>query len=148
MYTILTILETLQFRNYYFEPKHKKGLKTLRLTRLMNGKYNPGTFLKQLIPHLTVGIDLRISVGFSFIGVKYEKMEPKYSYFFAAQDLCTIQGVFHKREEAFDFAEKLEKRPYFDLLNETFFQSESGDIFTNSGIGPHLLVANYLWISK
>ena len=37
----------------------------------MNDEYNPGTFLKQLLPHLTVGIDIEINVGFSFMGVQY-----------------------------------------------------------------------------
>ena len=114
----------------------------------MNDEYNPGTFLKQLLPHLTVGIDIEINVGFSFMGVQHRFLEPRYSYFFAAQDLCTIKGIFHKREEAMDFAEELQKKNYRDFLQETFLESESGDRFTNSGIGPFCLVACYIWISK
>lgn len=115
----------------------------------MNGEYNPGTFLKQLIPHLTVGIDMRIKVGFSFIGVKIQSNgEPRYSYFFAAEDLCTINQVFHKREQAMTFAENLEKQQYDDFLNETFLVSKSGERFAQSGISPLALVANYIWIRK
>ena len=114
----------------------------------MNVEFNPGTFLKQLLPHLTVGIDIRINIGFSFVGIQNQHLEPKFSYFFAAQDLCTIKGVFHKREEAIDFAEELQKKNYRDFLNETFFSTESGDRFTNSRIGPFCLVACYIWISK
>ena len=114
----------------------------------MNDEFNPGTFLKQLVPHLTVGIDIEINVGFSFIGVQDQHLEPKYSYFFAAQDLCTIKGTFLQREEAMQFAEDLEKRNYIDFLQETFFSTESGERFTHSRIGPHCLVACYIWLSK
>ena len=114
----------------------------------MNDEFNPGTFLKQLIPHLTVGIDIRIKIGFSFIAIQNQHLEPKYSYFFAAEDLCTIKGVFFKREEAMDFAEELTKRNYVDFLQETFFSTESGERFVNSRIGPFCLVACYIWISK
>ena len=114
----------------------------------MNGSFNPGQFLKEIIPHLSISIDIRVKVGFSFIGAKYEKLEPQYSYFFAAPDLCTIRGTFYKRQELMEFAEKLEQRQHHDFLNETFLESESGDIFTNSGIGPHTLVACYIWVSK
>ena len=114
----------------------------------MNDQFNPGTFLKQLIPHLTISIDIRINIGFSFIGVQNQFREPTYSYFFAAEDLCTIKGVFHKREEALDFADELQKKNYRDFLQETFLESESGERFTNSGIGPYCLVACYTWISK
>ena len=115
----------------------------------MNGDYHPGTFLKQLIPHLTVGIDLEINVGFSFIAIQSQHdLEPKFSYFFAAQDLCTIKGTFVQREEAMKFAKELEKQNYSDLLKETFFSTESGERFLNSRIGPYCLVACYIWISK
>ena len=122
--------------------------KTLRLVRLMNGSFNPGSLLKEIIPQLAISVDVHIKVGFSFIGVKYEKLQPTYSYFFAAQELCTIRGRFQNQEEAMKFANQLEKRQYHDFLNETFLESESGDIFTNSGIGPHCLVGCYLWLSK
>ena len=117
----------------------------------MNGSFNPGSLLKEIIPQLAISVDVHIKVGFSFIGVKHEKLQPKYSYFFAAQELCTIRGRFQNRQEAMKFAYQLEKRQYHDFLKtflETFLESESGDIFTNSGIGPHCLVACYLWISK
>ena len=146
-YNVYSILNRL-FRNYFFEPKNKKGLKTIRLVRLMNGEYNPGTFLKELIPHLSMGIDIRVNIGFSFIGRKMERGEPHYLYFFAAQNCCTIKGVFHKIEDLKGFADELERRQYFDLLNETFFQSESGQNFQNSGFDPECLVACYIWISK
>ena len=114
----------------------------------MNDEFNPGTFLKQLVPHLTVGIDIEINVGFSFIGVQDQHLEPKYSYFFAAQELCSIRGRFRKRQEAMQFADQLEKRQYHDFLNETFLESDSGERFTHSRIGPHCLVACYIWLSK
>ena len=114
----------------------------------MNGEYNPGSFLKQLIPYLTVGIDIRINIGFSCIGVKYQNGDPQFSYFFAAPSLCTIREVFHKREEISKFADELEKQQYDDFLQETFLKSESGEIFENSGFGPYCLVACYIWISK
>ena len=123
-------------------------MKTVRLVRLMNDEFNPGTFLKQLVPHLTVSIDIRINIGFSFIGVQDQHLEPKYSYFFAAEDLCTIKGVFRKREDILNFAENLEKREYLDFLQETFLESESGDRFTKSGIRPFCLVACHMWIMK
>ena len=114
----------------------------------MNDSFNPGVFLQEIIPRLSISIDIRIRVGFSFIGVKHEKLTPQYTYFFAAPDLCRIRGMFQTRQEAFDFAKELEKRQNHDFLNETFLESESGTIFTNSGIGPHKLVACYIWISK
>ena len=114
----------------------------------MNGEFNPGTFLKQLIPHLTVSIDIRINIGFSFIAIQNQHLEPKFSYFFAAQDLCTIKGTFVKREEALAFAEELETRKDRDFLSEIFFSTESGERFINSRIGPFCLVACYIWISK
>lgn len=114
----------------------------------MNGSFNPGVLLKKIIPHLAISIDVRIKIGFSFIGVKYDKLKPRFTYFFAAPELCTIRGVFRKQQEALEFAEQLEKRQYHDFLNETFLESESGNIFTNSGIGPHCLVACFIWISK
>ena len=114
----------------------------------MNGSFNPGSLLKEIVPRLAISVDVHIKVGFSFIGVKYEKLQPKYSYFFAAQDLCTIKGTFLQREEAMSFAEDLEKRNYIDFLQETFFSTESGERFTHSRIGPFCLVACYIWISK
>ena len=114
----------------------------------MNGSFNPGSFIKELIPYIGISIDVRIKVGFSFIGVQYEKLEPRFSYFFAAEELSTIRGIFQKRKDAMEFAEDLEKRQYNDFLNETFLESEAGDQFSNSGIGPLALVACYIWIAK
>ena len=114
----------------------------------MNGTFNPRAFIKELIPKLSISIDIRIKVGFSFIGAKYEKLEPQYSYFYAAEELATIRGIFQKRSEAIEFAENIEKLQYHDFLNETFLNSEAGDVFTNSGIGPRYLVACTIWISK
>ena len=138
----------LHFRNHYFVPKHNRGLKTIRLVRLMNGSFNPGPFIKDLIPKLGISIDIRIKVGFSLIGVKFEKMEQEFTYFYAAEELAAFKGVFRKHEEAVAFAESLEKRQYHDFMNETFLESESGDAFANSGFGPHYLVACYIWLSK
>ena len=140
--------KTLQLRNYFFEPQHKKGLKTIRLVRLMNGEYNPGTFLKQLIPFLSMSIDIQIKIGFSFIGVQNHFDKQRFTYFFAAQDLCTIREVFHKREEMSKFADQLEKQQYDDFLQETFLKSQSGERFIESGIRPLVLVACYTWIRK
>ena len=121
---------------------------TIRMVRSMNGEYNPGTFLKQLIPYLTVGIDIRVKVGFSFIGVSIKSGEPKFSYFFAAEDLCTINKAFREHKKLEDFAEELEKKQYNDFLHETFLASKSGERFIQSGIYPYQLVANYLWLRK
>ena len=114
----------------------------------MNGDYDPGTFLKQLIPHLTVGVDLQIKIGFSFIGIQFKSGKPRYSYFYAAEDLCTINKIFHKIDDVYDFVEELIQKPYYEYLHETFLESESGERFANSGINPLQLVANYIWIRK
>ena len=140
--------KTLQFRNYFFEPQHKQGLKTLRFVRLMTPDYNPGQFLKQLIKYLTVGVSVRVKIGFSFIGVQYQNGEPRFSYFFAAEDLCLIEGVFRKKQDLNDFADQIEKLQHKNFLNQTFLASKSGERFSNSGISPHILVASYFWIRK
>ena len=114
----------------------------------MNGEYNPGTFLKQLVPYVTVGIDIRVKIGFSFIAVRYIVGQPEFSYFFAAQDLCTINKVFLERQTLKEFAENLEKMTYDDFLHETFLKSESGERFTDSGFSPLILVASYFWLRK
>ena len=114
----------------------------------MNESFNPGAFIKEFIPNIGISIDIDIKVGFSFIGAKYEKLEPQLSYFYAAEELATIRGTFRKHKEAIAFAEEIEKRDYNDFLNETFLNSEAGDIFTNSGIGPVRLVACTIWLSK
>ena len=114
----------------------------------MNGSFNLGSSLKDIVPRLAIFVDVHIKVGFSLIDVNYEKRQPTYSYFFADEELCTIRGRFRKRQEAMQFADQLEKRQYHDFLNETFLESDSGEIFTNSGIGPHCLVACYIWLSK
>ena len=121
---------------------------TIRLVRIMNENYNPGTFLKQLIPHLTVGIDIRVKVGFSFIAVQDFGEKPKFSYFFAAEDLCTINAVFKEREQLEAFADELEKMDQNDFLHKTFLASKSGERFQQSGIYPYQLIANYIWIRK
>ena len=139
---------TLIFRNYYWQPKKPKGLMTIRLVRLMSEEYNPGTFLKQIVPYLTVGIDVRVKVGFSFIAVRYEGGLPEFSYFFAAEDLCTINKLFLTREKLKEFADNLEKMTHDDLLHETFLASKSGERFTDSGFTPFQLIANYIWIRK
>ena len=139
---------TLIFRNHFWQPNNSRGLTTIRLVRLMNGEYNPGTFLKQLVPYVTVGIDIDVKVGFSFIAVKYIAGEPKFSYFFAARDLCTINKLLLTREKLKEFAENLEKMTYDDLLHETFLASKSGERFTDSGFVPFQLIANYMWIRK
>ena len=138
----------LIFRNHFWQPNNPRGLMTIRLVRLMNGEYNPGTFLKQLVPYVTVGIDIDVKIGFSFIAVKYIAGEPKFSYFFAARDLCTINKLLLTREKLNEFAESLEKFTYADFLHETFLASKSGERFTESGIMPFMLVANYLWLRK
>ena len=113
----------------------------------MNG-FDVGSWLSEIVKNLTVSRYMRISVGFSFIGVKYEKTEPKFIYFYAAQELCTINGTFRKRSQARKFAKNLEGKPYYEFLSETFLETESGDPFANSGIGPHCLVACFVWITK
>ena len=114
----------------------------------MNPEYNPGTFLKQLIPHLMVGIDIRIKIGFSFIGVQFQDLKPKYSYFYAAEDLSSIQELFETKDEMMTFANNLENKKYDDFLKETFLASAAGERFSNSAIEPLQLVANYIWIRK
>ena len=115
------------------------------MVRLMNGIYNPGTFLKQLIPNISVGVDMRIKIGFSFLALQYGV---KYSYFYAAEDLCTINKVFHKIKDVQDFADEIEKMTYEDFLEETFLKSKAGERFVDSGIHAFRLVANTIWIRK
>ena len=111
----------------------------------MNGIYNPGTFLKQIIQNLSVGVDLQIKIGFSFLALQYGV---KYSYFYAAEDLCTINKTFHKIKDVRDFADQIEKMTYEDFLEETFLKSKAGERFIDSGIHAFQLVANYIWLRK
>ena len=100
-------------------------------------------WLTELLTPLRISVDMRISVGFSFIGQKSNRL----TYFFAAKELCTINGVFRKKTSALDFAKSL-KRPHHGFLEETFLSTESGEPFSLSGIRPHSLIACYIWITK
>ena len=114
--------------------------------------FNVGAWLKEILDFLVFSTEIQISVGFSFIGRKaewqLEEGEFEYIYYFAAKDLCTINERFYDMNDAIKFANEIEQLEYSDLLSETFFETESGDPFISSGIMPHVLVANYIWITK
>ena len=139
------------FRNHVLIPKHKQPRKTLRFVRLMTG-FNVGAWLKEILEFLIISVDIQISIGFSFIGRKAEwKLEEgefEYIYYYAAKDLCTINERFYDMNDVIKFANEIEQYEYSDFLSETFFETESGDPFINSGIMPHVLVANSIWITK
>ena len=138
-------------RNHVFIPRHKQARKTIRFVRLMTG-FNVGAWLKEILEFLIISVDIQISIGFSFIGRKaswkLEDGEFEYIYYYAAKDLCTINERFYDMNDALKFANDIEEYDYSDFLSETFFETESGDPFINSGIMPHVLVANYIWITK
>ena len=114
--------------------------------------FNVGAWLKELLDFMIFSVDIQISIGFSFIGRKphwkLEEDELEYIYYFAAPDLCTINERFYDMNDALKFADEIEKMDYSDFIRETFFETESGDPFDNSGICPDVLVANYIWITK
>ena len=110
--------------------------------------FNVGQWLGQIVDYLAVSVDMRIQIGFSFLGVKHVENIPEYIYFFAAPDLCQIEKIFTHPEDALKFARDLEKYTESDYLQQTFLNSQSGEIFSTSGIGPHVLVASYIWITK
>ena len=113
----------------------------------MNG-FNVGSWLGEILQYLSISVDMKIQVGFSFVGVQYKKNIPKYTYFWAAPDLCEIEGKFYYPNDAAEFAKNLEKNAEPDYLEQTFLKSQSGKIFDTSGIGPHALIACYIWITK
>ena len=114
--------------------------------------FNVGAWLKEILEFLIMSVDIQISIGFSFIGRKaewkLEEGESQYIYYYAGKELCTINERFHDMNDALKFANDIEQKEYSDFLSETFFETESGDPFINSGIMPHVLVANYIWITK
>ena len=115
--------------------------------------FNVGHWLGQILENLAISVDMKIKVGFSFLGVKLRNVEneenlPEYIYFFAAPELCEIKETFTHPLDAIKFARDLEKYTERDYLQQTFLNSQSGDIFSTSGIGPHILVASYIWITK
>ena len=129
-------------------PKHKADRKTVRFVRLMTG-FDVGSWLGEILQYLSISVDMKIRIGFSFIGVQMIKHHiPKYTYFWAAPDLCEIEGKFYYPDDAAKFAEDLKgvKEPQY--LTQTFLKSQSGKIFDTSGIGPHVLIACYIWITK
>ena len=125
----------------------KADRKTVRFVRLMSG-FNVGQWLGQILEYLAVSVDMKIRIGFSFLGVKYKQNEPEYIYFYAAADLCEIEETFTHPVDAIKFARDLEKYTHRDYLQQTFLASQSDNIFSTSGIGPHILVASYIWITK
>ena len=144
-------LGTHIFSNSFFVPKHTHDRKTIRFVRLMTG-FDVGKWLKELLSFMKFSVDIRISIGFSFIGQKslwkLDLDENEYIYYYAAQDLCTISERFFEMRDARKFADEIAKMDYADFLHETFMETESGDPFVNSGINPHVLIANYIWITK
>ena len=115
--------------------------------------FNVGQWLGQIVENLAISVDMKIKIGFSFLGVKLRNVEmeenlPEYIYFFAAPELCEIKKTFTHPLDAIKFARDLENYTERDFLQQTFLKSQSGNIFTNSGIGPHILVASYIWITK
>ena len=129
-----------------FVPKHNRMKKTVKFVRLMNG-FNVGSWIKELVNTVKISIDMSIHVGFSFIAVK-QLPNISYKYFYAAKDLCLINGNFDNEKDALKFAENLEKQDYADFHEETFFATESGDPFQKSGFGPKQLIGCYVWITK
>ena len=114
--------------------------------------FDVGKWLQELLSFMIFGLDMRISIGFSFIGQKsiwkLDLDENEFIYYYAAQDLCTMSERFYNMRDARKFADEVSKMDYADFLHETFMETESGDPFINSGIRPHVLIANYIWITK
>ena len=114
--------------------------------------FNVGEWLKELLSFMTFSLDMTISIGFSFVGRKnhwkLDEGEKEYIYYFAAQDLCTMSEKFYNMRDADRYADDVSKMNYADFLHETFLETESGDPFVNSGINPHTLIGNYIWITK
>ena len=111
--------------------------------------FDVGSWLGEILQYLSISVDMKIRIGFSFIGVQMIKHHiPKYTYFWAAPDLCEIEGKFYYPDDAAKFAEDLKgvKEPQY--LTQTFLKSQSGKIFDTSGIDPHALIACYIWITK
>ena len=114
--------------------------------------FNVGEWLKELLSFMIFSVDIRISVGFSFVGRKdhwkLEDDEKELIYFFCAPDTCTMSERFYTMKDARRFADDVSKMDYVDFLHETFLETEGGDPFANSGINPHALIANFIWITK
>ena len=110
--------------------------------------FNVGEWLGQILEYLSISVDMKIQIGFSFVGVKYKKLVPSYIYFFAAPDLCQIKKTFRFPADALKFALDLESQTYRQFLQQTFLKTQSGEVFESSGIGPFVLVACYIWITK
>ena len=110
--------------------------------------FNVGEWLGQILKYLAISVDMRVRIGFSFVGVTYKKQIPEYIYFFAALDLSEINERFYYPQDAQKFAEELKKYNERDYMQKTFLNSQSGKVFDTSGIGPYCLVACYIWITK
>ena len=135
-------------RNHFFVPKHKLVRKTVRFVRLMTG-FNVGEWVKEILDPLAISSDIRINIGFSFVGKKWVKHQiPEYIYFYAAQELSSIKALIRTKADSKKFLEDLQQQNYSDFLEQTFLETDSGDPFANSGIAPHLLIACYMWITK
>ena len=154
----LSSTELAALRNYLFVPKvilifeiitktyqHKLDWKTIRFTRLVEPDFNVGTWLKTILKQIRYNDLVVIHVGFSFVAQnKHQKI-----YLFCPKVLASYTAKCIDKNEAFDFADKLENMSPAEHLQNTFVTStDTGDPFDQSGYCPVNLVCSYIWITK
>ena len=126
-------------------------MKTLRFTRLVSKDFNVGTWLKEILSKIRFSDLMVIHVGFSFIAHNKHLSTPDETtqiYLFCPKSLAPYTIKCLKFSEAREFADKLEQMKPNEHLENTFFATETGDPFQQSGYVPNNLVCNYIWISK
>ena len=119
-------------------------LKTIRFTRVVEKDFNTGTWLKEILRKTRFNDLMVIQVGFSFIADnKHGKI-----YLFCPKTLAPYMAKCLKKDEANEFADKLEKMTQNEHLQNTFLTTETGNPFNESGYCPNNLICNYIWITK
>ena len=107
--------------------------------------FNVGAWLKTILKQIRYNDLVVINVGFSFVAQnKHQKI-----YLFCPKVLASYTAKCIDKNEAFDFADKLEKMSPAEHLQNTFVTStDTGDPFDQSGYCPVNLVCSYIWITK
>lgn len=79
-------------------------------------------------------------IGFSFIAQNKDES----IFMFAAQELCHYKFTCTNEHE---FRSNIRDMKQAELLQQTFFETEFGSPFVNSGFHPQKLVCVNVWVS-
>ena len=130
-------------RNYMLVPKHNLNPKTIRLSRLVKN-LDLKIWLEKIENVLIPTFPMTVEIGFSFLAQKNEEI----IYVFCPKALASYTGKFVSKTKYQEFLNEVKSKKKDEHLQNTFFNTISGNPFTTSGYRPLCLISNTIWITK